>query len=336
MNVMVVDSEQAFTANLVTRLNRLLPESQVLGLAGAPECLAHLERSAASAWLVLYNREEFPELPGQIAQLDLTVPLELWTILTAVENCQAEATQTFCRFGSVRELARRIKGKLTVSVQNCQLPTGVLSDINSEPQREEDRIPSMTLLLSVYPSGYQPEISRQRLCELVGSGRRIIYLPLMPTYQMACVANPGRGPSLSDLLLQLLGQNIQPAQFSLYWQPHPAGYLQFRPPDRSDDLVLCSPDILRQLAVMLRDKVAQEPDPCTVLIDCAGLPLASVAAVAVLCDLFEIAFPEDDSFASESAKNEVGQLLAKLPASCKIREIRPAAYLRSRRQEALR
>ena len=290
----------------------------------------------ASEWLVLYNREEFPEMPEQIARLDLAVPLAFWAILPAVENGQAEATQTFCRFGSVRELASRIKSKLAASLHGNPQAAWEISGSDPESKLEEDRIPSMLLLLSVYPSGYQPDFSRQRLGELVGSGRRIIYLPLMPTYQMACVANPGRGPSLSDLLLQLLGQNIQPSQLSLYWQPHPAGYLQFRPPDRSDDLVLCSPDILRQLAVMLRDKVTQEPDPCTVLIDCAGLPLASVAAVAVLCDQCEIGFPEDDSFASESAKNEVGQLLAKLPASCKIREIRPAAYLRSRKQEAFR
>lgn len=336
MNVMVVDSEKAFAANLACRLKRLLPEFQVFGLAGAPECLAVLDCSAASGWLVLYNREEFPGIPEQIARLDLAVPLEFWSILPAVENGQSEATQTFCRFGSVRELAGRIKSIKAVSEHGIQCQARERAGPDPDLQPEESSVPAMLLLLSVYPSGYQPDFSRQRLGELVGSGRRIIYLPLMPTYQMACVASPGRGPSLSDLLLQLLGQNIQPSQLSLYWQPHPAGYLQFRPPDRSDDLVLCSPDILRQLAVMLREKIAQEPDPCTVLIDCAGLPLASVAAVAVLCDQCEIGFPEDGSFASESAKNEVGQLLAKLPASCKIREIRPAVNLRSRKQEALR
>ena len=328
MNVMVVDSEQAFTSNLISRLSRLLPEVQASGHTSDLDCLASLKHSAVRECLIIYNQDEFPKMPAQIAQLDLAVTFEFWTIMQVAENSPVEAKHIFYRFGSVKELAGRIKSKTTATGQNNQLDTRKKAEINPGSICERDRAPLMNLLLTVYPSGYQPEISRQRLGELVNSGRQIIYLPLMPTYQMACVANPGRGPSLSDLLLQLLGQNIHPSQLSQYWQPHPAGYLQFRPPDRSDDLVLCSPDILRRLAGMLRDKLTQEPDPCTALIDCAGMPLASVAAVAVLCDHCEIGFPEDDTYASESAKIEIGQLLAILPASCKIQEIRHPAWLR--------
>jgi hypothetical protein len=178
----------------------------------------------------------------------------------------------------------------------------------------------LNLLLCARPSGYQPAISRRRLKEMMSSGERVVYLPLMPTYQMSCLSPPGHGPSMSDLLLQLLGKNITPEQLGKYWQPNPDGYLQFRPPDRSDDLVLCSPELLRSLINLLRDRLNQDIEPGKVLIDCAGLPLATVSIIAVLCTSCEILFPDRDCFATDAARREISQMLANLPASCKILE----------------
>lgn len=166
---------------------------------------------------------------------------------------------------------------------------------------------------------------RQRLVQLIRDGRQVIYLPLMPTYQMDAIQSVSQGPTVSDLLLRLLGDSIGPDDIGCYWQPHPDGYLCFRPPQRADDLVTCEPDILRRLILLLKAKLNEDPTgQMLALIHCAGLPLASVAAAAVLCDVCEIDLPQGSSYMAVSAQIEAGRLLALLPASCRvIRHIHP-------------
>lgn len=186
-------------------------------------------------------------------------------------------------------------------------------DSKTVPQR-------LWLMVSICPAGYHAKRVKQRLRLFVQEGRQVVYLPLMPTYLMSCLVAPGQGPSLSDLLLHIIGQSVSSDQLGQYWQAHPDGYLQFRPPDRADDLVLCPPDTLRQLVRLLKEHLERQVNPMVALIDCAGLALSAIAAVAVLCDTCEIDLPKDQDYASEAARMEIGHLLASLPPGCEIKE----------------
>lgn len=166
---------------------------------------------------------------------------------------------------------------------------------------------------------------RGHLPELIKQGRQVIYLPLMPTYQMHLISERTEGQTLSDLLLALLSDSVQYDELGRYWQTHPEGFLFFRPPERADDLVSCDPDILRRLVLLLRQKLNADPTQQMIaFIHCSGLPLASIASVAVLCDVCEMAVYEGHSFTAQSAQVEAGRLLALLPPSCRvIRHILP-------------
>jgi hypothetical protein len=157
----------------------------------------------------------------------------------------------------------------------------------------------------------------------IGHGRQVYYLPLMPSYLMTMVSEPDKcGSNLSDLLLAI-HQNCPPEINNLgkYAQMHPQGYLQFRPPDRADDLTFCDADDLRQLVVMLRQKSESQAEGCTTWIDCRGLPLSTAAKLAVLCDCLAVCIPCRDDYASKTARRELGLLMARLPGSCEILEI---------------
>lgn len=157
----------------------------------------------------------------------------------------------------------------------------------------------------------------------INEGKQVYYLPLMPVYLMEMVSEPDKcGSNLSDLLLAI-HQNCPPENNSIgiYTQMHPKGYLQFRPPDRADDILCCEPEDLRQLTVMLRQKADCLPGQCCTWIDCQGLQLSTVARLAVLCDCLAICIPHSDDHAARTARREIGLLMAKLPASCEIREI---------------
>ncbi len=56
----------------------------------------------------------------------------------------------------------------------------------------------------------------------------------------------------------------------------------------------------------------------TALIHCAGMPLVSVGAVAVLCDVVEFDLPDTSTYAARSARDEAARLMAHLPASCRV------------------
>jgi hypothetical protein len=153
-------------------------------------------------------------------------------------------------------------------------------------------------------------------------GCQVIYLPLMPTYRMDLLTEPGRGPNLSALLLRLANNDgVERSELGHYLQPHPDGFLQFRPPERSDDLMCCEPDLLRQVVSLLRQKVQEGQDAIVVLVDCAAMPLATICNLAVLCDFCAVWLPITNGFAAEAARREISLLLARLPPGCRIEEI---------------
>jgi len=88
---------------------------------------------------------------------------------------------------------------------------------------------------------------------------------------------------------------------------------------RSDDLISCETDYLRQLVLALKQRLESDPTgQMTALIHCAGMPLVSVGVVAVLCDVCEFDLPDTSTYAARSARDEAARLMAHLPASCRV------------------
>lgn len=298
MMIILADKENVYLDLLKKRLSILIPDIEFV-LCDSLEAILANASQPDSNWLCIYNSADFADLPKHFKE-ETSRARDFWPYDPGVAR---DEQQQLFRIGTASLLAERIRKWLP-------LPSETHSVSGSDS--------GLHFLFCAEPAGYRPDISRGRLNYLLKSGQTVIYLPLMPTYQMSCLSSAGHGSSLSDLLLQLLANNVETSQLGHYLQPHPDGYLQFRPPDRSDDLITCSSTVLRQLIVLLRGYLSQNPERITVLVDCASLPLSSLTAVAVLCDICEIHLPERDCFATEAARREIGYLLAELPSGCKI------------------
>ena len=299
MMIILADKENEYLNLLQKRLAVQITDI-TFTLCTHLEAILASDSISDSSWLCIYNSADFADLPKHFGNEDRR-SRDFWPYNPGY-TCEQRQQHLF-RIGSVDLLVEDIRQWLS-----RQKESGSASVSDS----------GLHFLFCAEPAGYRHDISRGRLSQLVKSGHSVIYLPLMPTYQMSCLSNPSHGSSLSDLLLNLLANNVEALQLGHYLQPHPDGYLQFRPPDRSDDLLTCSAAVLRQLIVLLRSYLNQSTEKITILVDCASLPLASLSTVAVLCDVCEIHLPERDCFATEAARREIGYLLAELPPGCKI------------------
>jgi len=335
MTVILADMEREYASILKSQLQVLLPDIGFLIGQSVSEIDNLLCQSVCSQLLIMFNPLDFPDLDKRLPpKSGITVKYGLLIYGPANSNpipADHRYLLVHDRFASVTRLVAKVRnwaGQAPPAEANelyiaCQDATAEKQEVKY-PVLEDREISQepvcLHMLICVRPEGYRPDISRIRLREMSVNGRRLIYLPLMPTYQMSCLSAPGQGPSLSDLLLQLLSRSINPDDLGQFWQPHPNGFLQFRPPDRSDDLQQCPPDLLRQLVTLLRMRLSKENPPGMALIDCSAMPFASMAVVAVLCDVCEILMPKSVGYAAESACREIGMLLAKVPSSCKIIE----------------
>ncbi|MDW7659151.1 MAG: hypothetical protein SCM11_18435 [Bacillota bacterium] len=348
MDMIIADSDSDYTAALAVRLQSWKAGNSVHRCHKREELHALIaqKKDCAQLTFFLYNNSEFIELK-HLASSDVwpgcwrTIP-----ILPADSSCPPPEGQKNCyrRFGPVSHLISRLESlcqdtytdaglqsadqlidaAMTVSDQPVAATSGQPDHAVPGYPEKPARTIRLWLTLSL-TAGSGCSSSLQRLKKLIRDGRQVIYLPLMPTYQMDAIQGASQGQTLSDLLLHLLGDTIGTEEIGCYWQPHPDGYLCFRPPERADDLVTCDPDMLRRLTLLLKSKLAEDPTgQMLALIHCSGLPLTSVAAVAVLCDVCEIDLPQGNSFTTLSAQIEAGRLLALLPASCQIiRHVHP-------------
>lgn len=223
------------------------------------------------------------------------------------------ASRTVSRFGSIREVDHMIRGLLD-EVRNGQMQgTGDQNILEQKPE--------LGLVFS-FQSGRHRDWAGNYLNRQLAAGRLVYYLPLMPTYQMFLSSTPGKGPNLSDLLLRIAGSCPPDMdELSHYLQPHDSGYLQFRPPDRADDVLTCDMDILRQLVYLLREKIFHDHECASALIECSGLSLETIGRLCMLCDFLAVDVPDDDSFAGINARKELGYLLSKLPLACRVEEM---------------
>jgi hypothetical protein len=337
MLIILADAERAYVRVLQEQLAARLPECQFWCCCSLDEWPDPDIQARSREGLCLFNPLDFPDLPRRFPVIGEFFHCIFWSVRPGSRRNEPDTPQASLQDQLVRldtasaiasQISKWLESATALSAgEPAQRPDAGLAQINAEmPAVKQESARStadacIALLLCLDACGYRPDISRLRLRELIGSGRRVVYLPVMPTYQMACLSAPGQGPSLSDLLLRVYSRVAEPGEIGQYLQPNPDGFLQFRPPDRSDDLVVCNPDLLRDLVLLLRRWMTASP--CTILIDCAGIALASVSCIAVLCDSCEFCLPEKDNFASVSARREISYLLGLLPSSCTVRECTP-------------
>lgn len=255
-----------------------------------------------SVQFIPFRQSEYEQSEHELSETATTLewPAPVSTVLTLLEQFFPEAWfKTNSVFIQTKELAS--------------------SSYECADKSEETSICSMHL--SFHDPNRRWLLHQMRL-ELA-RGRQVYYLPLMASYQMQLTIEPDRcGPSLSDLMLAI-HQECAPAAANLgsYMQMHPSGYLQFRPPDRSDDILCCDPEVLRQLVHLLRTRTDEQNGDAIAWIDCFGLPMSTAVRIGVLCDKLAIDLPQSGEYFAREARRELGLLLARLPAGCSIVEV---------------
>jgi hypothetical protein len=322
MELILADTDSCYVAALTARLRTLRPELQISSCQDAASLhnLIASHKESPVPLLFLYNTAEFASL-GHLATA--SVWPDQWQVCPLLSGSRSARTglddpDCLYRLDPASRLLAGLESRLHTAAATAESADAAPVPVVAVGENRDTRL---WLTLSFAASGYPGQLGQTRLRQLIRQGRQVVYLPLMPTYLMNSLAEPGSGLCLSDLLLHLVGGSVTADELGQYWQPHPAGYLQFRPPDRSDDLILCSPDILRQLVRLLKERLDKPGcDPMTALVDCAGLALSTVASLAVLCDGCVIGLPAGQDYAATAARREAGQLLAILPAGCQICE----------------
>ena len=305
-SIIIADADIDYLRNLSCRLKDYLPAAEIMICRTKKDVLAALDPTDKDA-MIVYNITDFPDLTDWaesfIMDPALLVPLSATGDQVTGYDDQTDQQGRIGRHQPVRKLVRLIESRLSEHEQNA---------------RGEAAYKGLFFIFCADSNGSRPGLSRNRLMRLSASCSTVIYLPLMPTYQMQVIKPPGPGVNLSDLLLNLMTGNVVSDHLGHYLEPHPDGFLQFRPPDRSDDLVASDPATLRQLIVQLRNHISQSAGRTSVLIDCAGLPFSTLTAVAVLCDSCEVVLPEGQSYYAQAARKETTRLLAELPAGIQV------------------
>lgn len=165
----------------------------------------------------------------------------------------------------------------------------------------------------------------QHLAMAVASGQDVYYLPLMPTFRMSLVQTPGAGPNLTALLLQLKnGESPGSQSIGHYLEPHATGYWQYRPPENCDDLLRAEALELRALVDLARQKPVN--GKALLLIDCCGLLMHQVVALAVTADTVAAHFSGSETWADQSGQRELASVLARLPNRCTILEMEDTVH----------
>lgn len=322
MNFIIADADMDYTAALANRIHQINPALQIDRCHRSEDLqrLIAAQKEQQEQALFLYNKRDFVEL-AQLSQA--SVWPEAWESCPMEEGQShgiTDSTTAFCfkRYDPVSRLTRQYHdffyGQMRpAEEQDC------LSKSIDQKGVFDDQTSSCRLWCS---TSFSPDVSRnhhKRLHSLVQTGRQIIYLPLMPAYLMYAVRHVKQGPSLSDLLLEISQGTIKASDIGRFWYPQPDGFLCFRPPARSDDLVTCDSELIRRLVQLFREKIQSDPSgQMTGLIDCVSLPVSTLRSIAVQCDVCEFIWPDDDLYAAQSAQYEAASVMAALPAGCQI------------------
>ncbi len=307
MTIILADQDTVFTQQLSAKIRQRLTDAAIVTINDAQQ-IESSRLDLKEPHLMIRNPASVSNLDAE--RFDRHFKIDEWLL---VEHGIDPAIFRFARLGPQTDLIAAID---VWSRQN----SGQLDPHSDDIETDSfDRTPLVHFLFSADSQSLPGTHSRQRLNILVEQGHKVIYLPLMPTYQMVNIQSNGSGLGLSDLLVRLLDPDFPCSEIGHFLQPHPDGYLQIRPPDRSDDLVGIEKPLARRLISGIRQFAQLDADQTKVLIDCAGLPIETTKAIAVLCDICEIILPvAANTFAANAAKRESSDLLAELPSTCQI------------------
>ena len=297
MQVWLLDSEPIYTRQLSSRIHRELHGLDVRIAAS----MSHLEQMVRERCdplvLLIASQTDFPDLDKATVRevgSDSLPAIDIWFLVDT--DRELPDHHYLPRLAPVHHLISRIrewaddKGKASGT--------------------------SYHLHFIFRPDGQCDEDVRQLLHRLVGQGLRLIYLPLMPTTQMRLVGSPTDGPRLSTLLLQLTGSPDHIVPLSPCWQPNRSGWLEFRPPERSDDLASCDALTLRLLISRLRNTLSEQGDSTCAIVDCLSIPFIAALAAASQCDSYQVCSKSRTDFTDQSIAAETREFQRKLPARC--------------------
>ncbi len=153
-------------------------------------------------------------------------------------------------------------------------------------------------------------------------GHTVIYLPIKPLYKIEDRFRRSQGLTFGDLIYRFsVGDIPDISEMGRWLYMHEKGYYTCSMPERSDDLITCDINTLRQIVNAWRDYTHTRSQPTTTWIDMEGMPLGDVLAIAVLCDFLYVDAPAGNSDKEIVAQRELGLFMAKLPQECRILEL---------------
>ena len=315
--VLLVDQDQAWLTRLDSRLKKLLPATIQVRIFSDPDGFpASALRLAAGRRCLLLSDSLFAKRFDAEARATDHCSCVPW------ESPIASEDSATLRHLPVSRIAAWIVGQLGAGLDPGQ---------TTLPERVVTGQDCAGLVLAIdhgWPGHHQWLI--RRMAEARQRGQEVVYLGLKPSHQLMLIHAPGSGPNLTAALLRLeQGDPLPPESIGHYIEPHPAGYWQFRPPERSDDILLASLPAVRALVSLTRQRFtgARQPgganiEPALVVVDVSGFTWQSLGVLAVLSDHLAVRLDLSDTYAAKSSQRELSLLLARLPASCKIIEMR--------------
>lgn len=334
MLICILDTEKPYVSQLTRRILQDFPDLAIYGFSGLSPLCDALQGKKQRPIVILYNSSEFPDLIDALHAHFQEGPFDTWSFWPMVtDSAKTEVSQIqFRRLGQMSELLaaladwrKQAKAPLSVTLGQpddaCAAPDANAMESCAVPESSKAYPPlSQSSLWFILNLQTDPQtFAWRRMHEHIrGQGCRLIYLPIMPTYLMRRIDVPNQGPNLSDLLLRLIGDAAKPSAAGHYWQMHPQGWLHFRPPLRSDDLLTCDAVTFRKLASFLRESMHHVGEPTCFVIECQALPFHLAFPMAAAADFCQVALPRKDGYARQSARQESNRFLNELPSSCRI------------------
>lgn len=326
--ILLIDRDPFYVSRLAERLAQLLDGPVLAKSASHPRLAAEIEGLAGSGIVIVASTE----LSTILRQGGLDFPTIVWLPWQESRTGPAQESDTLYRLMPASQMALVLKKQLAAAATYPEA---------SLPQTAGQHPPfNLTVALDLGWEGHRAFVQNW-LSQHVKAGREVFYLPLMPNYLMKLVQTPRSGPNLTHLLLRLAnGDALSSGELGVYLELHASGYWQFRPAERSDDLMQADATWLRSLVVLVREKIrllASDEAPDTdvrlpaVLVDCQGLSFNRVASLAVLADFLAVYLGPESDWASTCAQRELGELIARLPASCQVLEMKAAENLQDMR-----
>lgn len=315
--LLLVDRDLDWLDRLERCLKRQLPETVrikiILDLEGSPETIRLQAGKRPCLMLAAASLGQRCEIEAQGSD-----PFS-WA---AWETPIASEGNKPLRHLPASRMAAWIAGQLQESKERTQIPL----PLSAPPVQD---LEGLILAIDHGWPGHHRWLSR-RMDEARQRGLEVVYLGLKPSHQLTLIRSPGSGPNLTAALLRIeQGESLSPETIGHYLEPHPAGYWQFRPPERSDDILLASLPAVRTLVSLVRQRfLALRPpgesvlDSTLLVVDVSGFTWQAIGVLAVLSDHLAIRMDLADTFAAQSSQRELSVLLAKLPASCTIIEMR--------------